>query len=233
MDFQRPQRQLQQRPNWSSGTVPNGVGLVATFGSGSQTSVTINSGFTIGQLNFNNGGNSSAPTSYNLTGNGSLTLNNSGSGASVNVSSGGLTPQLGSSLTLTLADSSLTTTFNIASGSSLDVGGPISESSSGQGIVLAGGGTLELATANNYTGPTTINSGTLQINSGGSIASTSSISVAAGGTLQLAGTTGALPSTVNITTHGTGSAGDGALVRRATRRKRSARSAATRIKSAM
>ena len=174
--------------------------------------VSINSSYTLGQLNFNNGGNSGAPTAYLLTGNGNLTLNNSGSGASVNVSSGSLAPELGANVTLTLADSSLTTTFNIASGSSLVVGGAIGQSSSGQSIVLAGGGTLELASPNTYTGSTTINSGTLQIDSGASIAHTSSVSIAAGGTLQLAGTTGALPSTVNIATHGTGSNGDGALV---------------------
>ena len=84
-------------------------------------------------------------------------------------------------MTLTLADSSLTTTFNIASGSSLVVGGAIGQSSSGQSIVLAGGGTLELASPNTYTGSTTINSGTLQIDSGASIAHTSSVSIARGG----------------------------------------------------
>jgi autotransporter-associated beta strand protein len=203
-------------PNWSTGTVPSGAGLVVTFGAGGQSTVSINSGYTIGQLNFNNGGNSGAPTSYFLTGNGSgsLTLNNSGNGASVNVSGGSLTPTLGANLTLTLADSSLTTTFNIASGSSLEVGGPINQTGGAQKVVLAGGGTLELASPNTYTGATTINAngGTLQIvGPSGSIASTS-ISVGVGGTLQLAGTTGGLPNSPNITTHGTGTANDGALV---------------------
>jgi autotransporter-associated beta strand protein len=93
------------------------------------------------------------------------------------------------------------------------VGGPIKQSGSGQSIVLAGGGTLQLASPNTYTGSTTIsaNGGTLQIvGPSGSIASTS-ISVGVGGTLQLAGTTGGLPNSPNITTHGTGTANDGAL----------------------
>ena len=148
--------------NWSSNEVPNGPGLAATFGAGSQSSVSINSGYTLGQLNFNNGGNPSAPPGYTLSGDGGLTLSNTGGGASVNVSSGGLNPALGVSLTLTLADSSLTTTFNIASDGSLDVAGPINQSSSGQKIILTGGGTLSLDNGtNSYSGGTTVNNGTL------------------------------------------------------------------------
>ena len=51
--------------NWTPGTVPNGVGQTATFGAGAQSMVSINSSYTLGQLNFNNGGNSGArpPTS--------------------------------------------------------------------------------------------------------------------------------------------------------------------------
>ena len=125
-------------------------------------------GFTIGQLNFNNGGNSGAPPGYTLAGSGNLTLNNSGNGggASVNVSSGGLMPALGVNLTLTLADPSLTTTFNIASDGSLDVAGPINQSGGAQQIILTGGGTLSLDNgANSYSGGTTVNSGTINVNS--------------------------------------------------------------------
>ncbi len=148
--------------NWTPQQVPNGPAQVATFGTGSQNSISVNGAYTVGQLNFNNGGNSGAPTNYTLSGNGSLTLNNSGNGTSVNVSSGGLQPALGVSLTLTLADSSLTTTFNIASGSSLDVAGPINQSGGAQQIILTGGGTLSLDNGTNtYTGGTTVNSGTL------------------------------------------------------------------------
>jgi autotransporter-associated beta strand protein len=82
---------------------------------------------------------------------------------------------------------------------------------SNQGITLAGGGTLELAATNTYTGPTHITSGTLQIDAGASIKSTA-ITVGMGGTLQLAGTTGALPSGANIKTSGNRDANDGAVV---------------------
>ena len=49
---------------------------------------------------------------------------------------------------------------------------------------------LELAATNTYTGPTNVNSGTLQIDAGASIKSTA-ITVGMGGSLQLAGTTNA------------------------------------------
>ena len=149
--------------NWSPATVPSGVGLVATFGTGTQMTVSVNGAYTVGQLNFNN---SISGASYFLTGSGSLTLNNSGSGASVNVLNSGLSPSI--LTTLTLADSSLTTTFNVASGSSLDVSGTINESTpTGQKIVLAGGGIVTMEGVNTYTGGTTIQNGTLAINSGG------------------------------------------------------------------
>jgi fibronectin-binding autotransporter adhesin len=106
---------------------------------------------------------------------------------------------------------------NISPGKSLTVGSTDNLSSNFSGSINGGGslikaasGTLTLTGANTYKGSTTINAGTLQIGATGSIASTS-VSVAAGGTLLLAGSTGGLPSAVNITTHGTGSAGDGAF----------------------
>ena len=116
-------------------------------------------------------------------------------------------------MTLTLADSSLTTTFNIASGSSLTLGGAIGQSElrptrRSRRRRHAGTGVAEHVHRlhddqfRNFADRL----------HGASIAHTSSVSIGAGGTLQLVGTTGALPSTVNIATHGTGSAGDGALV---------------------
>jgi autotransporter-associated beta strand protein len=143
--------------NWSTTQVPSGAGLTATFGTGTQSSVSVNGAFTVGGLVFN-----STATAYSLSG-GTLTLNNTGGGASISVSSGGVTPSI--STTLTLADSSLTTTFNIGSGSSLDVIGTINESTpTGQTIVLTGGGILELDNGTNaYTGGTTVNNGTLNL----------------------------------------------------------------------
>ncbi len=197
--------------NWTQASgpsqeYPNGVGQVATFGSGSQTSISVNGAYTIGQLNFNNGGNPSSPTNYTLSGNGSLTLNNSGSGASVNVSSGGLTPALGVNLTLTLADPSLTTTFNIASGSSLDVAGAINQSGGAQQIVLAGGGTLSLDSGtNSYSGGTTVNSGTLFVDP------TSGTATLGSGPLAINGSSSVVNSNTTLTVGSLSGTGGGQL----------------------
>ena len=196
--------------NWvpASGTnqYPSGPGQVATFGSGSQATVTLSSTYTVGQLIFNGVGTASTT----LGGMGGLLLNNSGNGPDVTVSAGAVYPYI--NVPLTLDDGSgKTTTFTVGAGSYLTMFGAIGETaSSAQKILVTGGGTLELDGANTYTGSTTISAGTLLIDAGASIKS-SSMSVAAGATLQLAGTTGALPSTANITTHGTGGTGDGAV----------------------
>ncbi len=147
--------------NWLQGTYPNGPGQIATFGIGTEANVALSTGYTVGQLVFDNTGNPNTSTIYNLSG-GGLKLDNSGSGAVVSVASGSLNPIV--STPLTLADSSRSTTFNIASGSSLDVSGAIGESAAtGQQVVLTGGGTLFMESNNTYTGGTTVTNGTLAL----------------------------------------------------------------------
>ena len=209
--------------NWSSGEVPNNTAgnyYTATFGgttpsNGQESSILLeNSGnqatnFTVGGLIFTS---TSVPYVVGSDGSGSLTLDNGGNGGgpSVVVGSGVTEPTIFANLILgdTVTKS---TTFNIAGGSILDISGPISESAShtGQSLTLTGGGTLQLDAPNTYTGATNVSAGTLLITSTASIASTS-ISVSPGATLQLAGTTAALPSTANIS-NGTGSGAHGNL----------------------
>ena len=164
-------------------------------------------------MNFTSG---SAYTLESLATSDGLTLNNGvGNDAQVNVADGGATAFLYTQVNLASATGN--TTFTIQPGSSLVASAfnldstQVGFAGSNQGITLAGGGTLELAATNTYTGPTHVNSGTLLIDAGASIASTS-ITVGMGGTLQLAGTTHALPSTANIKTSGSGAANDGAVV---------------------
>jgi autotransporter-associated beta strand protein len=69
---------------------------------------------------------------------------------------------------------------------SLTINTPINVSGGG-GLTKAGGGagSLVLAAANLYTGPTTVNQGTLAIGSGGSTQASSAVTVASGGTLNV------------------------------------------------
>ena len=209
--------------NWSSQLVPDNSGgnyYTATFGgttdsNGQEASIVLEdssnhaANFTVGGLVFTN---TSVPYTVG-NGSGSLTLDNGGNsgGPSVVVGSGVTEPTIFASLILgdTVTKS---TTFNIAGGSILDISGPISESAShtGQSLTLTGGGTLQLDATNTYTGATNVSAGTLLITSTASIASTS-ISVSPGATLQLAGTTAALPSNANIS-NGTGSGAHGNFV---------------------
>ena len=210
--------------NWSSGLVPDntpGNYYTATFGgttpsNGQEANILLENGnnqatnFTVGGLVFTS---TSVPYVVGSDGSGSLTLDNGGNsgGPSVVVGSGVTEPTIFANLILgdTVTKS---TTFNIAGGSILDVSGPISESAShtGQSLTLTGGGTLQLDAPNTYTGATNVSAGTLLITSTASIASTS-ISVSPGATLQLAGTTAALPSNANIS-NGTGSGAHGNFV---------------------
>ena len=164
-------------------------------------------------LNFTSGSTYSLNSTTN--GNG-LVLNNGGPSidAQVNVGGGSAADTLNTQVAL--ASSTGNTTFTIQPGSSLiasafnGASSNVGLSGANQGITLAGGGTLELAAKNTYTGPTKVNSGTLRIDAGASIASTA-ITVGVGSSLQLAGTTNALPSNANIATKGGGPGADGSV----------------------
>lgn len=55
----------------------------------------------------------------------------------------------------------------------------------GGGLIKNGAATVTLTGANTYTGGTTINSGTLAIGAGGSLASTGAVNLAGAGTLDI------------------------------------------------
>jgi fibronectin-binding autotransporter adhesin len=60
-------------------------------------------------------------------------------------------------------------TANVASGASMQLSGAVSQSTSGLGLTLNGPGLLIFSGTGAYSGNTTVNSGTLQINAGGSL----------------------------------------------------------------
>jgi autotransporter-associated beta strand protein len=68
----------------------------------------------------------------------------------------------------------------------LTVGGVIANDvTGGRGLTKAGAGTLELRGANTYTGPTTVNAGTLKLDTSGALDAAGRVSIAAGATLDL------------------------------------------------
>jgi autotransporter-associated beta strand protein len=149
---------------------PGNAGTTILLANGSTTAVnassavvTVDGAYTAGALIFDN----ISGTTYTLAGDGvsghGLTLNNNGAGASVNVVGGNHTI----AANVTLAEP---TVFNVASGSSLLItSGQIGESTPSTPIYLTGGGTLMIDSSSSYSGATTINGGTLQTTSHGTI----------------------------------------------------------------
>ena len=84
------------------------------------------------------------------------------------------------------ANEAIITNANATVGGELTIGSAINTASTGGGLTKAGGGTLILTAANLYTGPTSINQGTLQIGNGGStgdLGTSSAVNVSSGASL--------------------------------------------------
>jgi fibronectin-binding autotransporter adhesin len=164
--------------NWS-GTAPvNGSNRTFIFGTAAnQNTNNTLTGLTANGITFNTGG-------FDLAGNG-VTL-----AQSINNTAGDNSISLG----LTL---STTPSMTVASGTTLTVGGVISQTGGNRGLTADGPGTLVLNGANSYVGTTTISAGVVSVNTladGGNNSSIGAATTAAnnlqlnGGTLQYAGT---------------------------------------------
>jgi autotransporter-associated beta strand protein len=157
--------------NTGPGLFPNGIGDTANLTANitADTTVNLNVPITVGVINFNDASNA-----YNVVANGgSLTLNNGGAGAQINVT-GAITP--GHSITsgITLADNLVVTqTVNVA-GQGITFNGTISADSGARTITLS---SLNITQYTGSVGNITINS---DLTNGG-----------AGGTLSLAQRVGA------------------------------------------
>lgn len=109
-----------------------------------------------------------------------LTVANNPQVNSITFNGTGYTVQ-GSILTLTGAGGNIT--VNAAGTIDAPIGGSV-------GLTKSGGATLTLGGANTYTGNTAINTGTLLLSSGGSIANSNLITVASGATFDVSAVTG-------------------------------------------
>ena len=166
---------------WNPMEIPNGAGLVATFGNGVTTTidampsltVTINGNQTAGSLVFDN----SHGTNYILASGGfgtGLTLDNLGNGATITVNGSGVAnPTTTIYADLTLADN---TTINVAAGNALVLsssGGPaaLGESGGSHSLGKTGAGSLTIDRSGTYTGGTFVTNGAVTVSASGAIGS--------------------------------------------------------------
>jgi autotransporter-associated beta strand protein len=163
--------------NWT-GSVPNSAGAGAAFTAPTTASVvaTLDEPVTLGSLQLDSGGNANA--GYTLSGGGSnkLTLNNSGSGASIMVVSGShaINAPVVLEDNLTVASGGLDTSWVLSFGTA-----GIAQSGSGRySLTMNGaGGTLILSGSDNYSGGTFVTAGTLIVTDPSAIADGTNLTV--------------------------------------------------------
>lgn len=183
--------------NWN-GSVPASAGDTAnlTYATTAPRTITNDVSLAVGTLNIGNPGSSSF--GYTLTNNSgiTLTMNNNGAGAQINQTDGTTASDL-IATPIVLADN-----LFITNNSFLSLSGIIS--GTGYGITKGGSGTLTNTAADTFTGPVTVNGGTLLFGTRGSINNASGITINNGGTVQFSGSangnpigTANMPVTVN------------------------------------
>jgi hypothetical protein len=131
--------------NWQAGSIANGVGAGAIFGSAITAARTVyaDQPVTLGTLNFDNANR------YLLAGNGSLTMDASSGSAAINVASGSHKINL----PLTLVDN---TNANVATGTTLVIADPMTLANGSQ-LNASGGGTVQIISTVTTTGGASIN----------------------------------------------------------------------------
>ena len=180
--------------NWSPNTAPNSSGAIARFGNfagvtGNPTVDIAAAGATAGVVLFDSG---SATHNYTITGPGTLTLNNGGSSAQINVNDNNShvitapinsvsstvvtnTSSAATGLTLgNMAQSATATSLTFTGTGNTTVTGAITQTAGSTALVKTGSGNLVLNGANTYTGTTTLRSGVLEIGNASALGNTAS-----------------------------------------------------------
>jgi len=170
--------------NWSGSLIPtatNDTALFASTTASGTATVTLDGSHTLSGLTFNNTGASYAITTGtggNLTlvaTSGAVTLANSGGSHSI-----GASVALGSNLEVTTAG-----------GSMLTISGPVTQINTGTSLNLSGSGALLLSGSDSYSGGTTVNSGTLNVNGAQALPTSGVLVVGRSGRVVLGNITGA------------------------------------------
>jgi autotransporter-associated beta strand protein len=166
--------------NWANSIIPSNEGDTAAFGTtigSSAVTVTLDGSRCLSDLAFATTGGGSytlSRTSGDTTS--VLTLAaTSGAAVSIGVSGGCHAIAVPVILARNLA-------VDVNAGSGLTVTGPISQTGTGQGVALAGGGFLVLSGSNTYTGGTTLSSGTIEFVGPQALPATGVLTVACAGT---------------------------------------------------
>ncbi|MFI5377705.1 MAG: autotransporter-associated beta strand repeat-containing protein, partial [Tepidisphaerales bacterium] len=155
-------------PGWSGAFVPGIASDVANFlGYGSGT-ITVNAPYAVGTINLD--GSSGNYTIGNL-GDSTITMNNGTVASLISNKNGNNT------IDAPLAIGGIPTlSVDVAGGTQLSIGGPISGASAG--LTKTNSGTLVLSGANTYGGTTRINGGTIVLTGGSAISDTGLVSFA-------------------------------------------------------
>jgi autotransporter-associated beta strand protein len=169
--------------NWNWNRAPKNLGDIATLGNaiaGASAALTLDGNRTLSSLTFNNtsGGSYTISPGTSIPSSTLILANQGSSAATITVLAGN------HSITAPVEmDSNVT--LSAASGSGLNISGPISESGGTKFLAKTGNGILTLSASNTYTGATQINGGVLELTSAGQISASSPISTADGTTLQI------------------------------------------------
>lgn len=175
--------------NWSSG-VPDATGDQVFFGNASSQTPVMDSSYSVYSLTFGSGTASDILVS---SGGSVLTV-----GSGVNNNSGNLQTLALPVQLVDLGSLTVPSQWN-TSGGNITASGIISDNNTG--LTESGGNTLTLSALNTYTGPTTINGGTLSANTVADAAcsiGTGALTIEGGGSFDFTGTSGTTARTVSV-----------------------------------